>query len=289
MAESDFEIPFDRLPERFAESVSHPPATPAPARPAATVVLLREGAEGVEVLLLRRNRQTGFVPGAWVFPGGRVDAADRADAVMERMDGLTPDAAARRLTLEDGVGAIAYYVAALREAFEETGILVALDAEGHFPPTAATDDRVEVLRDDLLEDRIGLADVLDELGCRLDGGSVEYLAHWITPEVERRRYDTRFFAARVAPGSTSVVDGREMTDAVWITPYEALARNHEGTLPMVFPTIHTLERLASFDGTEAALAELATLDVPAIQPRLVLTPRGVAMRIPPRGGARRQP
>jgi len=289
VTEPDFEIPFDRLPERFTESVSDPPATPTPARPAATIALLREGADGVEVLLVRRHRQTGFVPGAWVFPGGRVDAADAADGVMERLDGLTADAAARRLGLNEGAGAIAYYVAALREAFEETGILVALDAEGRVPSTAADDDRVEALRDALLEDRIGLADVLDELASRLDGGTVEYIAHWITPEVERRRYDTRFFAARVAPGSEPVIDGREMTDAVWLAPADALARNRRGTLPMVFPTIRTLEQLATFDRVDAALATLATLDVQAIQPKLVLTPKGLAIRIPPPEDPRRQP
>ncbi len=280
MTDADGEIPFDQLPEGFAESIARPPASPARPRPAATIVLMREGDAGIEALLLRRNHDTGFVPGAWVFPGGRVDEADGRDPIIERIDGLDASRAARRLGLKERSEALSYYVAALREAFEETGILVALDQDRRQLPTAKEGGLVEALRDDLLEDRVGFDEVLDALQCRLDGGSVEYLAHWITPEVEPRRYDTRFFAARVPPGSRFVIDAREMTDAAWLTPTEALDRNRRGLLPMVFPTVRTLEQLTAFESVEAALATLATLDVPAIQPELVLTPTGVSMRVP---------
>lgn len=283
------EIPFDRLPEGLAERIAHPPSSPATPRPAATVVLMREGDAGIEALLLRRSRASGFVPGAWVFPGGRVDEADGEHELAVRMDGLEGSRAARRLGLEDRAEAISYYVAALREAFEETGILVGLDKDRRQVPTAAENGLVEALRDDLLEDRIGFVEVLDALACRLDGANVEYLAHWITPEVERIRYDTRFFAARVATGSRFLIDAREMTDAIWLTPTGALDRNRRGDLPMVFPTIRTLEQLAAFESVERALTTLATLEVSPIQPELVLTPTGVAMRVPRGGDPRRNP
>ncbi|MCA9736835.1 MAG: NUDIX domain-containing protein, partial [Gemmatimonadetes bacterium] len=124
----DYDLPTELLPPGFAETLDRPPAEPVAPRPAATVVLVRDRADGPEVLLLRRTRSSGFVPGAWVFPGGRVDAGDAVPDLLARLDGLDGAEAARRLGLEreatPGPAAVAYYLAALREAFEETGILV---------------------------------------------------------------------------------------------------------------------------------------------------------------------
>lgn len=227
---------------------------------------------------MRRSRSSGFVPGAYVFPGGRVDASDATPDLIERVDDLSADNAASRLDLEDASPpAIAYYLAALREAFEETGILVAHTADGSAPQTAAESTDVDVLRDELMDDRVSFAEVLDRLGCRIDGASIEYLAHWITPRPEPRRYDTRFFAAKVRAGAMPIVDPREMTDAVWITPGGALERHEQGDLPMVFPTIMTLEQLSAHTSTSDALTELSQRAVRTIMPTLVVTPTGVAM------------
>ncbi len=276
----DFIIPFDRLPDRFAESVRHPPQVPARARPAATIVLMRDGDAGPEVLLLRRARHAGFVPGAYVFPGGRVDARDAGQEVVAHLDGLDAAAAAERLELPDAdPPALAYYLAALREAFEETGILVGRGVDGSEPATAAEDPTVDALRSDLMADRVGFVETLERMRCRLDGGAVEYLAHWITPEPEPRRYDTRFFAARVRGGAAPVIDAREMTDAVWLTPAAAIGRYHEGALPMVFPTIRTLQDLRAFDSVDAILADLRMRRIPTIMPRLVVTPTGIGMEL----------
>jgi len=276
----EHEIPFDRLPKGFAEGVEHPPEVPVTPRPAATIVLMRNGREGLEVLLLRRSRSSGFVPGAYVFPGGRVDGEDADHALVQRLDGVTRDFAATRLSLEDDPDtAVAYYLAALREAFEETGILVARRADGTPPPTAAADASVDALRDAVMESHTTFADAIDEMDCRLDGGAVAYLAHWITPEPEPRRYDTRFFAAKVAPDAEPIIDPREMTDAVWITPGKALAGHAEGSIPLVFPTIKTLEDLESYSSVDAALADLGSREVPTILPTLVITPTGIATDI----------
>ena len=281
--EHEFEIPGEQLPDGFIRRIENPPASPAAARPAATLVLLRDGDHGPQVLLLRRTRRAGFVPGAYVFPGGTVDTVDADPRVLERVDGPTPDAAADRLGLRGGAPpAISYYVTALREAFEETGILVGKRSDGSRPRTAADDDGVRAVRDDLLEGRMELSQSLDRLGCRLQAGAIRYLAHWITPLVQPRRYDTRFFAARVGAHVEALVHPREMTDAVWLTPAEALRRRLEGSLPMVFPTIRTLRQLATYASAAEALADLEQREVPAITPRLVLTPTGVAMRAPER-------
>jgi recombination protein RecT len=282
MSGPDFVIPFDSLPDRFAETVAHPPAVPATPRPAATVVLLRDSADEMEVLLLRRIRTAGFVPGAYVFPGGRVDGADAMNAVVDRVDGLSADEAERRLDLPGAQPpALAYYLAAVREAFEETGILVGCAADGGVPATAAEDEAVDALRNDLMEDRLSFDGVLDRLGCRVDGAAMEYIAHWITPEAEPRRYDTRFFAAKARHGASALVDPREMTDAVWLTPREALRRHAAGNLPMVFPTIKTLQQLSSYHRADEALAALGRSRVPTIMPRLVVTSTGIGMEVDP--------
>lgn len=278
--EPDFVIPFDRLPARLAQSIDNPPERPVAARPAATIVLLRDGLEGMEVLLMRRSRSSGFVPGAYVFPGGRVDDSDAAPDALRRLDGLTPAEAEGRLGLIDAEPpAIAYYLAALREAFEETGILVAHDAGGAAVPTAYDDDVVDRARVEVLEDRITFADVLRRLECRIAGDAIEYIAHWITPEPEPRRYDTRFFAARVHGEANPIIDRREMTDAVWLTPSHALERWADDALPMIFPTIKTLEQLAPYTDVSEALDRIAHERVRTLMPKLVVTATGVAMKL----------
>lgn len=272
-----YEIPEERLPPGFVETLDHVPATPSVPHASATVVLMREGGDGPEVLLLRRNRATGFVPGAYVFPGGRVDAGDGEDALLRRWDGLTRDAAAGRLGLARDADppAIAYYAAALREAVEETGLLAGVVAVNG-PPSGEV---VSEAREALLGGGASFAAVLEDLGARLDGAAIEYIAHWVTPSVEPRRYDTRFFAARVPRGSQAVYDRREMTDAVWLTPSAALARHRRGRLPMIFPTIRTLEDLCDFATVEELLAHFRGRAIPRIQPDIVRTATGVSLRV----------
>ncbi len=279
---SEHEIPESELPEGFAESVGEVPDEPAVAVPAATVVLARDGEAGLEILLVRRSRASGFVPGAWVFPGGRVDSTDAAEGVLTRTDGLTPERACARLGLEADADppAIAYFIAAAREAFEETGLLVGTTVDGG-PAQPSTDNpRMDQARVAVLEDRVEFGDALAATGCRVDGGRIAYIGHWITPEAEPRRYDTRFFLADVPDGSEPVIDPREMTDARWVTPRQGLADNREGLLPMVFPTIKTLEQLQPYASVLEAIADFETRQVPSILPRLVRTPTGVGIEIP---------
>ena len=273
-------IPFERLPEGFAGSLEELPDVPVTPRPAATIVLLRDGVDGLEVLLMRRNRRAGFVPGAWVFPGGRVDGSDAGPDVVELLADLSPSEAERRLDLAGAdPPAIAYYLAALREAFEETGILVGERPDGSPPPTAAESPAVDQVRETLMADRISFAEALERLECRIDGDAIEYVAHWITPVPEPRRDDTRFFAAAVPAGAKAIIDPREMVDALWIAPGAALDRCDAGDLPMVFPTIKTIEELSDFPSVESALDVLGRREVRTILPTLVVTPTGVGLDI----------
>ena len=277
----DYEIPEERLPPGFVETVTKVPDVVAVPRAAATVVLMRESAAGPEVLLLRRNRATGFVPGAYVFPGGRVDAADGEDALAECWDGLTREDAAGRLGLGPDADppAIAYYGAAVREAVEETGLLPGVVAARGAGGGELSGKAVRDAREALLGAGVPFARVLRRLGARLDGAAVEYIAHWVTPVVEPRRYDTRFFAARVPRGAAVVYDEREMTDAVWLTPHAALARHRDGRLPMIFPTIRTLEDLCDFETVDELLAYYRSRVITRVQPEIVRTATGVALRV----------
>jgi 8-oxo-dGTP pyrophosphatase MutT (NUDIX family) len=291
--EPDLTIPEEHLPPGFAESIERTLEVVAPTRPAATIVLLRAGSaaaegtvgvagsSGVEVLLLRRVRSAGFVPGAWVFPGGRVDGGDAASELVARLDGLGAEAASARLGLapDSDPPALAYYIAAIREAFEETGILVGKSASGGAPPSAAGDAEARRLRERLLEDEDSFPLLLDQLGCRMDGAAVEYIAHWITPEAEPRRFDTRFFAAAVPSDAESLHHTREMSDAVWISPREALRRHREGSFPMVFPTLTTLAAMEGLPTPAAVLEAFRGQTIPTILPRLVRTPTGIGIRV----------
>jgi len=257
-------IPADRLPAGFAERIDDADAESSapPARPAATTVPLRDAGGSLEVLLLQRNRATGFVPGAYVFPGGRVDDADSDPALRERL--IMPETE----PLEPALG---YWVAAARELFEETGVLLA--------SRAGAASRMEALRDDLLEDRITIGELLDALQVRLDVSALVYCAHWVTPLAEPRRYDTRFFLAELPRDARVLFDTREMTSAVWIAPAAALDRFEAGTLPMVFPTVKTLESLLPFDSLRAATDAFRGARVPRILPRLVRRAGGVGIVI----------
>lgn len=241
MAESahTVKIPWERLPPGFAETVQHTPEIPAEARPAATLVVIRDGggseggmtgsaaggdgmarragvgatSDGMagpaaappEILLVQRIRTASFVPGAWVFPGGVVDDGD-AD----------------------------HLAAALRETQEETSLVVPRD-------------------------------------------TAVWIAHWVTPVQEPRRYDTRFFLGAVPRDAEVQLERREMSGHLWLTAEAALSRHAAGELPMVFPTIRTLEQLRGFHSVGAAMTAMRQGPVDRLLPRLVAEEDGVRM------------
>jgi recombination protein RecT len=261
-------IPLDRLPPGFAERVGDQAAPAAPTRPAATAVLLRQAAAGPELLLLKRHRAAGFVPGAWVFPGGRVDEADADPDLVTLLDPVpaTPEPA--------------YWLATIRETFEETGVLLARDAAGRSPAPAAADPAMAGWRRRLLDGDADLLEMLTALGLRPDTRRMVYCAHWITPAAEPRRYDTRFFLAELPEGATVTIDEREMSDALWVTPGAAMEGFGTGRLPMVFPTVKTIQRLAAFPDIDAILDTFAAREPAPILPRLVRTRDGVGIVMP---------
>jgi 8-oxo-dGTP pyrophosphatase MutT (NUDIX family) len=221
-------------------------------RPAATVVVLRDGSAGPEVFMVRRHEGTAFMGGAHVFPGGRVDAAD-GDGDAMWCDGV-PHAVAQ-LALLPPSEAIAYHVAASRELFEEAGVLLARGPGGGFVSLASPADheRVKRARHDVHDGAVALRQVVEREGLRLALDALILFAHWVTPPIDTRQFDTRFFMTRVPPQQTPAHDETETTHSAWIRPADAIAQALGGEIVLPPPTWTTLRELEGFATVDAAI------------------------------------
>ncbi len=255
--------------------------TPVGARDAATVMLVRDGDDGLEVFMVRRNLRSDFVGGAFVFPGGAVDDADRHADLESVCRGRSDEEASRLLGVPSG--GLAYWVAAVRECFEEAGVLLACDDTGEI---VRLDDREVEAR--FAEHRVAvdrgdrrLVDVCADEGLHLAVDAIHYFSHWITPEGAPRRYDTRFFVTRAPVAQVPLHDDREVIAHTWIRPADALERQKTGDFELIFPTIRTLRAIARFDTSSELLAAAASpTDIPAIQPRIVNDGGGLRIYLP---------
>jgi glyoxylase-like metal-dependent hydrolase (beta-lactamase superfamily II)/8-oxo-dGTP pyrophosphatase MutT (NUDIX family) len=263
------------------DAVSPPsPAETRPPRAAATLVIVREAADstphGIEVLLSRRAERGDHNSGAWVFPGGVVDAGDHLAQGL--CDGLDDAAASARLGLAEG--GLAYYAAAVRECFEESGLLYAIDHQGAMPRLDdAAGAQLATWRGALHRGERSLAEMCRTFGLQLALDRLIYLSHWLTPPARAKRFDTRFFLAAVPPAQVAVHDGTELVEQRWLRPADALARAHE--LKLLTPTQKTLGTLARFE-TVAALLEWAggPREVSLIMPRVGTGSAGMRPVIP---------
>lgn len=250
-------------------------------RPAATVMMVRDAPKGFEVLMLRRNLNSDFVGGAYVFPGGGVDAADATSTAEHRVAGLTDAAASARLGLE--AGGLAYYVACLRELFEEAGLLVARDVAGEMVRFEGEEviRRFAAHRRGVNDREVRFLDVVSEENLRLDLRALEYVAHWVTPVGPPRRYDTRFFVALAPEAQRAAHDDNETVADEWIRPHDALERHQRGELEMIFPTIRNLEAIADCASAPDVLAYARALTtIPRIEPRIVQRDGEIAILVP---------
>jgi 8-oxo-dGTP pyrophosphatase MutT (NUDIX family) len=224
-------------------------------RPAATVMLVRDGAEPapLEVLMVRRSLESDFVGGAHVFPGGALDPSDGSGGEAF-CGGLTDEAASAILGIEGG--GLAYWVAALRECFEEAGILLAYRADGSLLSLAdpGEEQRFSEHRRALYAGELSLFDLCRRESLTLACDRVFYFAHWITPVGAPRRYDTRFFVAPSPPDQIPLHDAAETIASMWIRPADALARHQAKEIDMVLPTLRNLRAIGQFS-TSAALLE----------------------------------
>ena len=267
---------------KFAAAGARPAAPPGKAlRDAATVMLLRDGDTGLEVFMLRRTLNAAFVGGFYVFPGGVVDPADRAADVEAGCIGLTDAVASDRLGIDGG--GLAYWVAAVRECFEEAGVLLARDQHGDTvsftePATAA---RFGEHRHAVHGGTLRLAEMCAHEGLRLETDAIAYVSHWITPVGEPRRFDTRFFVARAPLGQEPLHDDSETIASLWINPATAIDQATSGELQMIVPTMRNLEFLAPHDSCDAVMAVAHALGhPPTILPRIVRRGESIAILLP---------
>jgi recombination protein RecT len=240
---------------------SHPRRESAPLRPAATVLLLRDTPHGIEVLMTRRSATASFAPGAYVFPGGRIDDGDAQEAQAPRVSTRRPTQSQVQLVQA---------VAALRESFEELGVLLAHHAADGRPVGAQTIAAMD--RSTAAGTRPFVAQCA-ELGLRLATDSVFTFAHWITDRDLPKRFDVPFLVARMPDGQTPVADETEQFEPVWVRPAEALDRHAAGSFFMIFPTVRTLERMATYATVDAVLDACASE-----QPLFTSCPRAGLLR-----------
>jgi 8-oxo-dGTP pyrophosphatase MutT (NUDIX family) len=224
----------------------------ANARPAATVVVLRDGPAGPEVFMVRRHQGTAFMGGAHVFPGGRVDAAD-ADAGASWCDGI--DHAIGQLDSLPPAEALAYHVAAARELFEEAGVLLARHPGGDFVSLAdaADHDRLKLDRTRVHDGQTTLRAVAEREGLRLALDALVVFAHWVTPPIDSRQFDTRFFMTRVPPHQAPAHDDTETTHSLWVRPVDAIAQAGRDEIVLPPPTWITLREIEPFESVRDAL------------------------------------
>jgi 8-oxo-dGTP pyrophosphatase MutT (NUDIX family) len=254
---------------------------PATARPASTILLLRDsaGPDGngeVEVFMMVRHYEIDFNSGALVFPGGSVDAGDH-------------DIAGKPELYAGGEGldaqALGFRIAAIRETFEESGILLAKPRGSTALVDAKRASEIEAVnRTALCEGKTTFLKVLTDNGLLLTADELVPYAHWITPEGMPKRFDTWFFLAAAPPEQVGAHDGKESTDSIWVSPREALAGGESGRFKLPFPTTRNLIKLGKHRSVKAALDDARGKPVVTVMPVMTKLNGGRQLRIPADAG-----
>ena len=246
-------------------------------RPAATVLLLREHRDEIEVLMTRRHRAMSFMGGLWVYPGGKLDEADASAAALSRLtaaariqcERVISGGPLRRFAPEKALG---LFVAACRETFEEVGMLLARNADGS-PCDPGVADRLQGERQGVLKEPDHFARVLVDHSLFLDVSALLYWSHWITPSAEPKRFDTHFFVIPAPAGQSVHMDAGEATEWRWMRPRDALAEWKRRQFPLSPPTLLTLQEIEHSRGQHGSLAALlaaeAGREVATILPKIV--------------------
>lgn len=238
-----------------------------PAIPAATVILLRDR-PAFEVLMICRHENSSFAGGALVFPGGRVDPGDNLAAWRDLADGLAAD---ERMA--------AAQIAAIREAYEESGVLLARGRDGALVSgglaLSLSDQRRNVERDERL-----FLDLVKREGLRLACDQLRLFSHWVAPPNLHKRFDTLFFATMFPAGQHVIEDGEEATEALWIAPHAALAARAAGERKIIFPTARNLDLLALSTSAEAVFEAASRRTITPVMPQVAMRDGKAMLTIP---------
>jgi 8-oxo-dGTP pyrophosphatase MutT (NUDIX family) len=246
-----------------------PPAIPSAA---ATLVLLRDRpAGGPELLLIKRHTKSKFAAGDHVFPGGKVGTGDNPEDAIRWCRGLDASAAAARLGVSTAE-AVALHVGAIRETFEEVGLLLAYDDAGAF--VRADAPRFAEYRAAGPEDNLAFWAMVRAERLTLATDRLVYFAHWITPEEQPLRFDTRFFVADLPPGQEAQADGYEITELRWLGPAEALAAFARGEISLRNPTARNIELFVGATSAADGVRRVTGREIPTIRPRILFGENG---------------
>jgi 8-oxo-dGTP pyrophosphatase MutT (NUDIX family) len=266
----------------------------------------------LQVCLLKRHHDSSFLGGAYVFPGGKVDESDRSEEAAALCSGVDDGRASELLDVPSG--GLAFFVAAVRECFEEAGVLFARKddaailsggrhagagapgatgalagaAGASLVPGHDPEGGLAGLREQVLAKGVGFIEAMEAAGLVLAADHLHYFSHWITPEVVPQRYDTRFFVGVLPPGQVPIHDDHEVVETIWITPAEALDRSRSGELELIFPTFRNIEAIGRFDQVEQLVdAARSARHIPAMLPVVVVDEDGVRIEIPGEGEGER--
>jgi 8-oxo-dGTP pyrophosphatase MutT (NUDIX family) len=246
-----------------------PRKEPVTARPASTVVILRDAPDGIEVFMVVRHHQIDFASGALVFPGGKVDSED-SHAAWGELAPNAPNAPDR-----------SFFVAAGRETFEEAGLMLARRrGTNEIVDADAAHGLVETHRAALLKGETCFVDILRQENLMLAADLMVPFAHWITPEVVPKRFDTHFFLIAAPVVQLGAHDGGESVEGLWITPQQALWEAKDGTRTLVFATRMNLEKLARYRTVAEAVEITRSRPVVTVVPKAFKTPEGRKLQIP---------
>lgn len=250
-------------------------ATPPPALPSATILLLRDEPGGLEVFMVQRHHRIDFATGAMVFPGGKVDPADSDPALAARCTGAEGLDEAMR----------PFYVAAIRETFEESGVLLARPAGEPGLVSAARLAEIEARhRDALNRDERTLPEIAEAEDLTLALDLLVPFAHWITPTFMPRRFETWFFLVPAPQDHVALHDGGESVDSCWVRPQDAIAQAERGERQIIFPTLMNVKKLGRSHSVAEAVEAARREPVVTVLPEVVKTDRGPMMRLPEEAG-----
>ncbi len=262
-----------------------PQANAATPRDAATVILLRENKKKpFELFLMRRHKKQSFMSGAFVFPGGALDTSDCDPVLLTYIKDLSMEDAIRCLNEPDTEKekAIGLFFAAVRETFEEAGVLLADFVED--APGADSDRRnlndLSVYRKKLHNGELTLKDIAQKASVRYLLRLLTPYARWITPEIEGKRFDTRFFIARMPEHQSPEHDAVELVESLWLTPEEALEKHAGKEIMLMPPTLKTIEELSGFSSIDQVFEAAANKTILPILPQSYITESGFAIKLP---------
>ena len=233
-----------------------------PIKPAATVILMREEIKGdFEIFMVKRSSRSAF-GSLYVFPGGKLDPGDSENDLYPFCEGMNNEEASKQLGIKDN--GLSFWIACIRECFEEVGVLLTNPDDSILQDTS----KLTKLRKELNNKEITFKEICVSESLRLRTKNIVPCAHWITPDIETKRFDTRFFLAKVNAKQLASHDGFELTESFWIKPADALAKLKNGEMSMILPTIKNIEKLAEFSSSTEAFNYFEGLGDNAIPPIL---------------------